>query len=66
MCAGLGLGHLFDLAQCVPAAMERILYVMSCQKEKLRHLECAGTAVIILSNTVVLWMISGRRSELVR
>jgi hypothetical protein len=25
ICAGLGLDHLFDLAQCVPAAIERIL-----------------------------------------
>lgn len=53
ICAGLG----FDLAQCVPAEMERILWAMSYQKEKL-HLEWAGIAVIILSITVVLWMIS--------
>ena len=31
---------------------------MSCQKEKLQHLEWVEIAVIILSITVVLWMMS--------
>jgi hypothetical protein len=65
---GLGLGHLFDLAQCVPAAGAHTLsgevrdartcarYVVS--EKKLQHLEWVGIAVIISSITVVLWMMS--------